>query len=71
MLNGTTHMGGNATGAARLGADCPAVPAVQYVGTTLPSIAGSWHATDLPMGKQVSPVFTTDRPARRPLERFP
>ena len=69
MLNGTTHMGGNATGAARLGAGCPVV---LYVGTTLPSIAGSWHATDLLMGKQVSPVFTTtDRPARRPLERFP
>ena len=66
MTNGTTHMGGNAAGAARLGTGCPAL--VLYTGTTLPSIAFPWHAmTD----KQVSPVFATDRPTRRPLERFP
>ena len=66
MMNGTMHMGGNAAGAARLGAGCSSL--VLYVGTTLPSIAFPWHATT---GKQVSPVFSTDRPTRRPLERFP
>jgi hypothetical protein len=68
MLNGTTHMGGNATGAARLGAGCPAF--LTYIGTTLPSIAGSRHAHPW-MDKQVATVFATDRPTRRLLERFP
>ena len=69
MTNGTAHMGGMTTGAARLGAGCPAFLA--YVGTTLPSIAGSWHATS-GKDKQVDTVFATDRPTtRRPLERFP
>lgn len=68
MLNGTTHMGGMTTGAARLGAGCPAF--LVYVGTTLPSIRGS-HAARTWTEKQVDPVFATDRPTRRLLERFP
>jgi hypothetical protein len=66
MMTGTMHMGGNAAGAARLGAGCSEL--VLYVGTTLPSIAFPWHAT---ADKQVSPVFGIDRLTRRPLERFP
>jgi len=67
MTTSTMHMGGFAAGAARPGAGCSAL--VLYVGTTLPSIAFPWHATV--SGKQVDPVFATDRPTRRPLERFP
>jgi hypothetical protein len=67
MTTGTMHMGGsNAAGAARPGAGCSAL--VLYTGTTLPSIAFPWHAV---AEKQVDPVFITDRPTRRPLERFP
>jgi hypothetical protein len=66
MTTGTMHMGGNATGAARPGAGCSTLDL--YLGTTLPSIAFPRHAWT---GKQVSPVFITDRPTRRPLERFP
>ena len=66
MTTGTMHMGGNAAGAARLGAGCSEL--VLYVGTTLPSIAVPWPAVT---GKQVSQVFGIDRPIRRPLERFP
>jgi hypothetical protein len=66
MTTGTMHMGGNAAGAARLGAGCSEL--VLYLGTTLPSIAFPWHAVT---GKQASQVFGIDRPIRRPLERFP
>jgi hypothetical protein len=66
MTTGTMHMGGNAAGAARLGAGCSEL--VLYVGTTLPSIAFPWPAVT---GKQVSQVFGIDRLIRRPLERFP
>ena len=65
-MTGTMHMGGNAAGAARLGAGCSEL--VLYVGTTLPPLAFPWHAMT---GKQVSPVFATDRPTRQPLVRFP
>jgi hypothetical protein len=68
MTTGTMHMGGNAAGAARPGAGCSTLDL--YVGTTLPSIAFPWHET-IVSGKQVDPVFATDRPTRRPLERFP
>ncbi len=66
MTNGTMHMGGFATGAARSGDVCSAL--LVYAGTAAPVAATPWHATN---GKQVSPVFITDRPTRRPLERFP
>jgi hypothetical protein len=67
MTTGTMHMGGsNAAGAARPGTGCCST--LLYVGTTLPSISFPWHAVS---GKQVDPVFATDRPPRRPLERFP
>jgi hypothetical protein len=66
MTTGTMHMGGFAAGAARPGAGC--TDHLLYVGSTLPSIALPWHATDV---KQVSPVFITDRPIRRRSERFP
>jgi hypothetical protein len=66
MTTGTMHMGGYAAGVARPGAGCSTL--VRYRGTTLPSIAFPWHATT---GKQVSAVLITDRPTRRPLERFP
>lgn len=66
MSTRTMHMGGYAAGAARLGDACPT-----HLAPTgnLPSIvAKPWHVTT---GIQVSPVFGTDRPIRRPLERFP
>jgi len=66
MLTRTMHMGGYAADAARLGEPCAAhlAPAAN-----LPSIVTKpWHATTR---IQVSPVFGTDRPIRRPLERWP
>ena len=66
MTTGTMHMGGFAAGAARPGVAC-STP-LTYAGTTAPVAAKPWHATNR---KQVSPVFITDRPIRRPLERFP
>jgi len=60
------HMGGLATGVARPGATCSAHLA--YAGIPAPVADIEWHATN---GKQVSPVFVTDRPIRRPLERSP
>lgn len=66
MTTGTMHKGGFATGAARPGDTCSAH--LVYAGTVAPIAAKPWHATN---AKQVSPVVTTDRPARRPLERFP
>ena len=69
MTTGTMHMGGFAAGAARPGESCAAH--LVYAGTAAPiALIGRkpWHATN---AKQVSPVFTTDRPARRHLERFP
>ena len=65
MLNGTMHMGGMTTGAARPGDTCSAHLA--YAGTAA-LVRKPWHVT---IAKQVSPVFATDRPTRRPLERFP
>jgi hypothetical protein len=64
MTTGTMHMGGHATGASRPGATCPSVLA--YRGTSAPHATKPWLA-DL----QVMTVFGIDRPARRPLERFP
>jgi hypothetical protein len=66
MTTGTMHTGGFTAGAARPGA-CPL--AIAYVGTTAPLAVTPWH--DGTIGKQESPVFATDRPTRRPLERFP
>ncbi|HEX5946230.1 MAG TPA: hypothetical protein VFY82_08135 [Acidimicrobiales bacterium] len=54
------------TGAARPGDTCSAHLA--YAGTAAPVANKLWHVT---IAKQVSPVFGTDRPTRRPLERFP
>jgi hypothetical protein len=68
MMTGTMHMGGSAAGVARPDAGCSLHPT--YVGTVLPSIAFPWHATNAKQ-VQVSPVFLTDRPTRRPSERFP
>jgi hypothetical protein len=69
MMTGTMHMGGSAAGVARPDAGCSLHPT--YVGTVLPSIAFPWHATN-DKQVQVSPVFLiTDRPTRRPSERFP
>jgi len=66
MTTGTMHMGGSTTGAARLGGTCSAH--LVYAGIVAPIGHKPWHAT---IAKQVSPVFATDRPTRRPLERFP
>ncbi|MDD9369022.1 MAG: hypothetical protein PV358_02815 [Acidimicrobiales bacterium] len=53
------------TGAARPGDTCSAHLA--YAGTAA-LVHKPWHVTIV---KQVCPVFGTDRPTRRPLERFP
>ena len=66
MTTGTMHMGGSTTGAARLGDTCSAH--LVYAGIAAPARAEPWHVT---IAKQESPVFGTDRPIRRPLERFP
>jgi hypothetical protein len=66
MTTGTMHTGGFATGAARLGDACSTH--LVYAGIAAPVAAKPWHVTNR---KQVSPVFITDRPTRRPLERFP
>ena len=67
MTTGTMHMGGFAAGAARPGA-CPLAAA--YRGTSAPLAATiTWH--DGSKVKQDSPVFGTDRPTPRPVERFP
>jgi hypothetical protein len=69
MTTGTMHMGGFATGAARVGDACSTLPA--YSGLVAPiALIGHkpWHATN---AKQVSAVFTTDRPSRQLSERFP
>jgi hypothetical protein len=66
MTTGTMHMGGSTTGAARLGDACAAH--LTYAGTLAPAAHTSWHVA---IAKQVSPVFATDRPTRRPLERLP
>ena len=66
MTTGTMHMGGMTTGAARPGDTCSAHLA--YAGTAAPVAHKPWLVT---FAKQVSPVFGTDRPTRRPLERFP
>ncbi len=66
MTTGTMHMGGYATGAARLGDACPTL--VAHAGIAAPIAVKPWLATN---AKQATPVFSTDRPARRPLERFP
>jgi len=65
MSTRTMHMGGYAAGAARLGDVCPTQLAP--AGNLSSIVAKPWHVT----GIQVSPVFGTDRPIRRPLERFP
>lgn len=65
MTTGTMHMGGMTTGAARPGDTCSAHLA--YAGTAA-LVHKPWHVTIV---KQVCPVFGTDRPTRRPLERFP
>ena len=66
MSTGTMHTGGFTTGAARPGA---CATHLVYAGIAAPIATKTWH--DGTNGKQVSPVFNTDRPARRPLERFP
>ena len=66
MTTGTMHMGGSTTGAARLGDACSTH--LVYAGTVAPIAHKPWHVTN---PKQESPVFATDRPARRLLERFP
>jgi hypothetical protein len=66
MTTRTMHMGGHATGAARLGAGCPTL--ASYAGVTEPAAASPWHVRTR---KQALPVFITDRPIRRPSERFP
>ena len=66
MTTGTMHMGGFAAGAARPGT-CPL--AIAYPGTAASLGITPWH--DGSNGKQESVVFATDRPTRRPLERFP
>jgi hypothetical protein len=66
MTTGTMLMGGSTTGAARPGDSCSAHLA--YAGIAAPAARKPWHVT---IAKQVSPVFPTDRPTRRPLERFP
>lgn len=66
MTTGTMHMGGYAAGAARPGESCSAY--LLNAGILAPVAATKWHPTH---GKQVSPVFATDRPTRRLLERFP
>lgn len=65
MSTRTMHMGGHATGAARPGVACPTYLAL--AGDVPSIVAKPWPVT----GIQVSPVFGTDRPIRRPLERFP
>jgi hypothetical protein len=68
MITRTTHMSGLAAGAARIGT-CPAYLVVD--GTAMPApIHGRTWLAGL-QTKQVSPVFTTDRPIPRPLERSP
>jgi hypothetical protein len=66
MTTGTMHMGGHATGAARPGDACST--ALSYSGISAPIAIKPWHATN---ALQAMTVFRTDRPARRPLERFP
>ena len=66
MTTGTMHMGGSTTGAARLGVACSA--RLAYVGLAAPAARKPWHVA---IAKQESPVFATDRPTRRPLERLP
>jgi len=66
MTTGTMHMGGSTTGAARLGDPCSTH--LVYAGIVAPVGLKPWHATN---AKQESPVFATDRPTRRLLERFP
>ncbi|HEX6570031.1 MAG TPA: hypothetical protein VF015_12725 [Acidimicrobiales bacterium] len=66
MFTRTMHMGGYATGGARLGVACSTHLAL--AGNAAPIAAKPWHAIT---GTQVSPVFGTDRPTPRPLERFP
>lgn len=66
MKYGTKHMGGMTTGAARLGDACAARKI--RTGIAVPFAATSWHVPTL---EQVSPVFATDRPTPRPLERWP
>ncbi len=65
MTTGTMHMGGYATGAARPGT-CGTL--LHRAGTAAP-IATAWNGGT--RDKQVSPVFPTDHPTRRQLERFP
>jgi hypothetical protein len=65
MITRTMHMSGHATGAARLGATCSALAV--YPATPAPILV-KWLAPNV---EQVSPVFGTDRPTRRLLERFP
>lgn len=66
MKNGTMHMGGHTTGAARLGATCST--SLIDAAIAAPLAQKPWHATT---AEQVPVVFTTDRPSRRLSERFP
>jgi hypothetical protein len=65
MTTGTMHMGGHATGAARPGATC--LSALAYRGASASHATKPWLVDNL----QVMTVFGIDRPARRPMERFP
>jgi hypothetical protein len=66
MTTGTMHMGGFAAGATRPGDACSTLAA--YTGTGAPIATKHWLVMNV---EQVIPVFGTDRPTRRPLERFP
>ncbi len=65
MTTRTMHMGGHTAGTARPGT-CPALHA-GYAANHAPAHMLKW----LVAIQAVSPVFATDRPIQRPLERSP
>ena len=68
MITCTTHMNGLTAGAARIGT-CPSYLVVDGIAMPAPIRGRSWLAGL--QTKQVSPVFSTDRPIPRPLEPSP